>query len=36
VHDLRLTGIEFDSHTLRLIAEANGTAKVAVSDLPKM
>jgi hypothetical protein len=36
VHDLRLTSIEFDSHTLRLIAEAKGTAKVAVSDLPKM
>jgi hypothetical protein len=36
VHDLRLSGIEFDSHTLRLIAEAKGTAKVAVSDLSKM
>jgi len=36
VHDLRLSGIEFDSHTLRLIAEGKGTAKVAVSDLPKM
>ena len=36
VHDLRLTGIEFDSATLRVIAEATGTAKVAVSELPKM
>ena len=36
VHDLRLTGIEFDSATLRVIAEAGGTAKVAVSQLPKM
>jgi hypothetical protein len=33
---LRLTGIEFDSKTLRVIAEADGSAKVAVSDLPKM
>jgi Domain of unknown function (DUF4403) len=36
VQDLRLTGIEFDSHTPRVIAEADGTAKAAVSDLPKM
>ncbi len=36
VQDLRLTGIEFDSNTLRVIAEADGTAKVAVSELPKM
>ena len=36
VTDLRLTGIEFDSKTLRVIAEAEGTAKVAVSELPKM
>lgn len=34
VHDLRLTGIAFDADTLRVIAEANGTAKVAVSKLP--
>jgi hypothetical protein len=27
------TGIEFDTHTLRLIAEANGAVKVAVSKL---
>jgi len=36
VHDLRLTGIAFDSNTLRVIAEAEGTAKVAVSELPRM
>jgi len=36
IETLRLTGIEFDSHTLRVIAEADGTAKVAVSELPKM
>src|SRR5665213_1612143 len=35
VRDLRLTGIEFDSHTLRVIAEASGTAKVAVTELPR-
>ena len=36
VRDLRLTGIEFDSNTLRVIAEADGTAKIAVSELPRM
>ena len=36
VDDLRLTGIAFDSTTLRVIAEADGSAKVAVSELPKM
>src|SRR5579885_287391 len=36
VDDVRLTGIAFDSHTLRVIAEADGTAKVAVSQLPRM
>ena len=36
VNDLRLTGIAFDSNTLRVIAEADGTANVAVSQLPKM
>jgi hypothetical protein len=30
---LRLAGIEYDSRTLRVIAEADGTAKVAVSAL---
>ena len=36
VHELRLTGIEFDSSTLRVIAEADGSARVAVSELPRM
>jgi hypothetical protein len=36
VQDLRLTGIEFDAHTLRVIAEANGAVKVAVTQLPRM
>jgi len=36
VADLRLTGIAFDSNALRVIAEADGNAKVAVSELPKM
>jgi uncharacterized protein DUF4403 len=36
VTGVRLTGIEFDTKTLRVTAEANGTAKVAVSQLPKM
>ena len=34
VTDLRLVEIEFDAKTLRVIAEANGTAQVAVSALP--
>lgn len=34
IDDLRLTGIAFDAEKLRIIAEANGTAKVAVSKLP--
>ena len=36
IRDLRLTGIEFDSTMLRVIAEADGNARVAVSELPKM
>ena len=36
VDELRLTGIAFDSNTLRVIAEANGTARVAVTALPPM
>ena len=36
VNDLRLTGIAFDATTLRVIADADGTAKVAVSKLPGM
>jgi hypothetical protein len=35
VNGLRLTGIEFDTKTLRVIAEANGTVKIAVTQLPK-
>jgi hypothetical protein len=35
ITDLRLLGIEFDAQTLRVIAEANGTANVAVSSLPQ-
>ena len=35
-HDLRLTGIAFDQTTLRVIAEADGTAKVSVTRLPAM
>jgi hypothetical protein len=33
VNGLRLTGIEFDTRTLRVIAEANGVVKVAVTQL---
>jgi hypothetical protein len=36
VRDVRLTGIAFDSKTLRVIAQADGRAKVAVSRLPRM
>jgi hypothetical protein len=36
VQELRLTGIAFDAATLRVIAEADGSAKVAVSKLPGM
>ena len=35
VNDIRLIGIAFDALTLRLIAEANGRARVAVTSLPK-
>jgi hypothetical protein len=34
VNDLRLAEIAFDAQTLRLIAEAEGTAQVAVTSLP--
>ena len=34
VTSLRLVGIEFDSKTLRVIAEADGTVRVAVTALP--
>jgi hypothetical protein len=33
-NDLRLTDIEFDSKTLRVIAEADGTARVTVTSWP--
>ncbi len=36
IDDLRLTGIEFDSTTLRVIAEADGTAKIGISQLPRL
>lgn len=36
VTNLRLTGIAFDSNTLRVIAEAEGSAKVSVTDLPRL
>ena len=36
VDNLRLTGIAFDSTTLRVIAEAEGTARVTVTELPRM
>ncbi len=35
ITDLRLIGIEFNSKTLRVITETQGTAKVAVTELPK-
>ena len=35
VTDLRLAGIEYDAKTLRIIAEADGTVKVAISALPQ-
>lgn len=36
VNDLRLNGIAFDSNTLRVIAEAGGTVRVAVTQLPRL
>ena len=36
VTGLRLTGIEFDTRTLRVIAEANGVVKIAVTQLRRM
>jgi hypothetical protein len=35
VTDLRLVSIEYDARTLRIIAEADGTVKVAISALPQ-
>jgi hypothetical protein len=34
INSVRLTGIEFDAKTLRVIAEADGTVAVAVNALP--
>ena len=34
VTDVRLVGLEFNSTTLRVIAEADGTVRVAVNALP--
>jgi hypothetical protein len=34
VNDLRLVGIEFDAKTLRVVAEADGTARVLVTAFP--
>ena len=34
VTGLRLVGIEFDARVLRVIAEADGTVRVAVAKLP--
>ena len=36
VQDVRLSGIAFDSKTLRVIAEADGSARASVTQLPKM
>ena len=36
INTLRLNGIAFDSHTLRVIAEAEGTAKVSITQLPRL
>lgn len=36
VQDVRLSGIAFDSKTLRVIAEADGNARAAVTQLPRM
>jgi hypothetical protein len=36
VDELRLTGIAFDAHTLRIVAEARGSVSATVSQLPKL
>ena len=36
VRELRVTGIDFDSATLRVVVEAAGTARVAVTELPRL
>jgi hypothetical protein len=35
ITDLRLVDVEFDSTTLRVTAEVEGAAKIAVTELPK-
>jgi hypothetical protein len=35
VTDLRLGSIEFDSKTLRVIAEADGSVRIAITELPR-
>jgi hypothetical protein len=35
IAEVRLVGIEFDAKTLRIITEAQGSAKVSITDLPK-
>jgi hypothetical protein len=34
ITDLRLVGVAYDATTLRVIAEADGAVKVAVTSLP--
>ena len=36
INELRLTGIAFDAHTLRIIAQARGTVHATVTKLPKL
>ena len=36
VTDLRLGSIEFDSKTLRVIAEADGAVRIAITELPAL
>lgn len=36
VNDLRVTGLAFDARTMRIIADAQGDVKVAVTKLPAM
>ncbi len=36
IDELRLTGVAFDTHTLRIVAQARGTVHATVSKLPKM
>lgn len=36
ISSLRLNGIAFDSNVLRVIAEAEGSAKIAVTQLPRL